>query len=197
MKKIAILLLGLVFMYACQEEKTAFVDSDKLKENYESLATSNKEFDDRQQEMQMELQKEGQGFQQKVEKYQEERESMSQSEQEEREGELMQEQQELQQKQQMQQSLVMQQKQQMEDSLVDVMKGKIKEFADSRNYTYVFGTGEDNIMYADEGKDITDDVLEELNSESADEPVIDEESIEEEMDQGDADMEDLETDQED
>lgn len=164
MKKLAILIMGVLFLYSCQQEKTAYVDNETLNENYSALKSSNQKFDNKQQQMQADLQKEGQAFQKKVMEYQEKRDNMSEATRQKREDTLMQEQQQLRQKQQMQQSLFMQQKQNEQDSLKNILKEKIQDYADAHNYTYIFGlTKEDNLMYAADGKNITQDILEELN----------------------------------
>ena len=156
-----------VGLYSCQQEKTAYMDNQLLKDNYKAMQASNQKFDAQQKSMQSDLQGQAQKFQAKVQDYQEHMESMSRDEQEKQREKLMKEQQELQQKQQMQQSLMMQQKQSAQDSLENIMKTEIKKYAKSHGYTYVFGMNEnDNILYAEDSKDITQDILSQLNGES-------------------------------
>lgn len=165
MKKFAVLLVAVMGLVSCQQEKTAYVDNVLLKENFNALQENNKDFDSRQNQLKSTLQADYEKFQKKVQDYQGKLESMSKDQQEKRRQELMQEQQQLQQKQQVQQSLFMQQKQKAQDSIEDILKTKIEDYAKSHNYTYIFGANDDdNLLYAADGKDITQDILDEVNN---------------------------------
>ena len=51
------------------------------------------------------------------------------------------------------------------DSLVTKVTVFVADYGEEKGYTYIFGSNESaNIMYAEEGLDITDEVLEELNA---------------------------------
>ena len=50
------------------------------------------------------------------------------------------------------------------DSIVTKVKAYVKEYGKDNDYTYIFGSNESaNIMYAKEGLDITEEILEKLN----------------------------------
>lgn len=169
MKKIVFLLLGAFALISCQQEKTAYVDNGMLMKNYKAMESAKTKLDTRQSRLQASMQAEGEKFQKEVEKYQKNLETMSKKEQNKRREELMKEQQQLRQKQQMQGSLMQKQSKKAQDSLRKVMDGKIADYAEAHNYTYIFGlTDGDNLLYAKDNKNITQDLLKELNAEHSD-----------------------------
>lgn len=179
MKKFAFLLLGAVTLFSCQQEKTAFVNNDMLSKNYNAMEASNQKLQKQQKEMQESMQAEGEKFQKKVQVYQDNLETMSKEEEQKRRDELMKEQQQLQQKQQMQSQMLQQQNQKVQDSLKEIMDSKVSEYAEAHGYTYIFGANEnDNILYAKDSKNITQDVLEELNKGEGDSAAADKDKSE-------------------
>lgn len=168
MKKIAVLFIGALLLASCQKaEKTAYVDNEVLIKNYTDLTVLNTKFETQLQTLQEGWQQEGQAFQAKVQDFQESAQSMSQSKRDAQRQELLKEQQSLQQKQRFQQSLLYQQQQTAQDSLESVLKKEIKTYAESKGYAFVFGANpNNNIYYADESKDITQDILDILNADA-------------------------------
>ena len=70
----------------------------------------------------------------------------------------------LQQQQQMVGNKLREQSNTVMDSIVTKIKAYVKDYGKENNYTYIFGSNESaNIMYAEEGLDITQDILSELN----------------------------------
>ncbi len=164
MKKIVALLFVASFLVACQQEKTAYVDNDILMKNYEGLQTANKDYQSRLQKLQDIWQKKGQAFQTKVQAFQKKAGRLSKSAQKEQREALLKEQQQLQQTQRLQQSLLVQQRKHASDSIEKIIKNEIKTYAEAHNYVYVFGANpDDNILYAQESKNITQDILTKLN----------------------------------
>ncbi len=50
------------------------------------------------------------------------------------------------------------------DSMITKVKDFVKDYGEENDYTYIFGSNESaNIIYAKEGLDITQEILEELN----------------------------------
>lgn len=171
MKKVSGLFLGLLLLVSCQQEKTAYVDNATLREGYEALKELNAKFEKQEEELQRSWQEDGEQFQKKVQEYQEKAPTMSKADEEKERNKLLGEQQSLQQKQQFQQSLYVQQRQNKHDSIQSLILDKVKDYAKAHNYSFVFGANENNnILYAQDGKDITQEVLKELN---ADQPVKD------------------------
>jgi outer membrane protein len=68
--------------------------------------------------------------------------------------------------QQMQSGQLREESDKIIDSLIVKVKDFVGEYGEENGYTYIFGSNESaNIMYAKEGKDITDEVLKALNKE--------------------------------
>ena len=149
----------------CTGEKTAYVDTTRLLQEYSEMKKVESDFTARSESLRSQLDSVAQGFQQEVMEYQQNRASLNQSQREVAESELMRKQQSLQQSQQMQSNQLRQESDVIIDSLVTKVKDFVVEYGERNNYTYIFGSNESaNIMYAKEGLDITDEVLEELNT---------------------------------
>lgn len=165
MKKIIIALLLGTALTGCTGEKTAYVDTTRLVQEYSEMKTVETEFTAKSETLRTELDSIAQSFQQEVMEYQQRRESLNQTQREQAETELMRKQQGLQQMQQMQSNQLRQESDQVIDSLVTKVKDFVIAYGEKNNYTYIFGSNESaNIMYAKDGLDITDEILQELNS---------------------------------
>lgn len=166
MKKFfVVLFLGLVFT-GCNENKTAYVDTTRLIQEFSEMKEVEADFNARSEKLKSELDSVAKGFQQEVMEYQENRTTMSQAERQATEQELMQKQQMLQQQQQVRSGQLRQESDQVIDSLITKVKDFVKTYGEENDYTYIFGSNESaNIMYAKEGLDITEEVLTELNAE--------------------------------
>ncbi len=170
MKKFfVVLFLGVVFT-GCNENKTAYVDTTKLIQEFSEMKAVEADFNTRSEKLKKELDSVAQGFQQEVMEYQENRATMSQAERQATEQELMQKQQMLQQQQQVRTGQLRQESDQVIDSLVTKVRDFVKVYGEENGYTYIFGSNESaNIMYAEEGLDITEEVLAELNAAKSEE----------------------------
>jgi outer membrane protein len=155
-----------IMMVSCNEQKTAYVDTTKLVQEYKEMKDVEADFNSKSDSVRKQLDSVARVFQQEVQAYQSEMNSMSQAQRQEKEGELMQKQQMLQQQQQMQSNRLREQSTAVMDSLVKKIKDYVKDYGQENNYTYIFGSNESaNIMYAEEGLDITQDILSKLNEE--------------------------------
>src|SRR5690606_17247679 len=162
-KLFTVLVLGAA-LTSCTEEKTGYVDTTRLLQEYSEMKEVETEFTAKSETLKSQLDSVARGFQQEVMVYQENMATMSQSEREEAEDNLMRKQQVLQQSSQMQSSQLRVESDQVIDSLVTKVKDFVADYGKKNDYTYIFGSNESaNIMYAKEGLDITDEVLEELN----------------------------------
>ena len=165
-KLLAVLCLGIAFT-GCSDQKTAYVDTTVLIQEYSEMKEVEAEFTQRSEQMKREFDSVARGFQQEVQAYQEEMDNLSQAERQEREGRLMQTQQRLQQQQQMRSGQLREESDAVVDSIINRVKDYVREYGEENNYTYIFGSNESaNILYAEEGLDITDEILEKLNSET-------------------------------
>lgn len=164
MKKLFTLLFVAIALIGCEQEKTAYVDTTRLIQDYQEMKDVEAEFEVRSTALKAELDSIGRGFQAEVQEYQAQAPTLSESEREQRGKELMQQQQQLQQQQQIRSQQLRQESGEAIDTLVSKVKDFVADYGERNNYTYIFGSNETaNIMYAKEGLDITDEILVELN----------------------------------
>lgn len=155
-----------ILMVSCNEQKTAYVDTSKVIQEYKEMKEVEAEFSSKSDSVRRQLDSVARTFQQEVQQYQSEMNSMSDAQRQERERELMQKQQMIQQQQQMQSNRLREESTAVMDSLVEKVKDYVKTYGEENDYTYIFGSNESaNIMYAKEGLDITDEILKKLNEE--------------------------------
>lgn len=163
-KKIIGIAAFAILMVSCNEQKTAYVDTTVLIKEYKEMKDVEAKFTSRSDSMRKQLDSVAQVFQQEVQAYQSQMNSMSETERKAKEQELMQKQQMLQQQQQMVGNRLREESNTVMDSLVTKIKDYVKEYGKENDYTYIFGSNESaNIMYAEEGLDITQNILTELN----------------------------------
>ena len=122
------------------------------------------EFTAKSESLKTELDSVAQIFQAEVVAFQENMATMSKAEQEEAQMQFMRKQQMLQQSAQMKSNQLRMESDEVIDSLVTKVKDFVADYGEDNGYTYIFGSNESaNIMYAKEGLEITDEVLEQLN----------------------------------
>lgn len=164
MKKLfAVLILGAAFT-GCTEQKTGYVDTTRLLQEYSEMKVVENEFTAKSESLKSELDSVAQLFQQEVVAFEENMATMSRAEQEETQMEFMRKQQMLRQSAQMKSNELRTESDAVIDSLVTKVKDFVADYGEDNEYTYIFGSNESaNIMYAKEGLDITDEVLQALN----------------------------------
>lgn len=172
MKKIlVILILGAAFTGCTEDNKTAYVDTTKLIREYSEMKDVESKFTAKSEKIKQQLDSAAQGFQQEVLKYQENMATLSDAERQATESKLMQKNQMLQQQQQMISGQLREESDAVIDSLVTKVKDYVKAYGEEHDYTYIFGSNESaSIMYAEEGLDITEEILKELNEGAEPEP---------------------------
>lgn len=164
MKKLLILLSLGAFLTGCNNDKTAYVDTTVLIQEYSEMKEVEADFTQRSERLQRELDSAAQGFQQEVMAFRDNAATMSDAERQAMQEELMQKQQMLQQQQQVRSGQLRQEGDEVIDSLITKVKDFVEVYGKENNYTYIFGSNESaNIMYAEEGRDITQEILQELN----------------------------------
>ena len=164
MKKILFSLTLVVSLMSCQGEKTAYVDNSVLIQEYSKMKTTEAKFEKKSQALSEELDSIAAIFQQEVQEFQSNMKSMSAQGRERRQGELVQKQKMLQQRQQQKGQMLRQESDQAIDSLIAEVKEHVGNYGKEKGYAYIFGSNESaNIMYAKEGLDITEDILEKIN----------------------------------
>ncbi|MCX2838879.1 OmpH family outer membrane protein [Salinimicrobium sp. MT39] len=167
MKKLFLVLsMGAIFT-SCNNQKTAYVDTTVLIQEYSEMKEVEADFSQRSESLKRELDSAAQGFQQEVMAFRDNAATMSEAERQAAQDELMRKQQMLQQQQQMRSGQLRQEGDQVIDSLITKVKDFVKVYGEENDYTYIFGSNESaNIMYAEEGLDITQEILKELNENS-------------------------------
>ncbi|SHF71674.1 periplasmic chaperone for outer membrane proteins Skp [Salegentibacter echinorum] len=164
MKKFLMILVLAVFLTSCNQEKTAYVDTTQLIQEYKEMKDVEAEFSTKSDSVRKQLDAMAKEFQEEVQAYQSEMDKMSQAKRKEKEQELMQKQQRIQQQQQMQGNQLRKESDAVIDSIVEKVKDYVGEYGKENGYTYIFGSNESaNIMYAEDGRDLTDEILTELN----------------------------------
>lgn len=165
MKKSILSLAVVLLLISCGQDKTAYVDNTVLIQDYHKMKSTEARFEKKSQKLSEELESVADEFQKEVQEFQEGMNRMSTKDRERRQSELMQKQQRLQQRQQQKSQMLRQESDQAIDSLITEVKDLVAEYGEKRGYAYIFGSNESaNIMYAKEGLDITEEVLEEINS---------------------------------
>lgn len=164
MKKLLLVVLVAAGLTSCNEQKTAYVDTTRLIQEYTEMQEVEAEFTTKSDRVKGELDSLARSFQQEVQEYQQNMGTMSTAERQETEERLMRKQQSIQQQQQQMGNQLRQESDVVIDSIVEKVKGYVREYGKENDYTYIFGSNESaNIMYAEEGLDITEEVLEKLN----------------------------------
>ncbi len=164
MKKLLLVVLIAAGLTSCNEQKTAYVDTTKVIKEYREMKEVEEEFTSKSDKIKVELDSLAQSFQKEVQEYQANMNGMSTAQRQEKEQELMAKQQTIQQQQQMMGNQLRQESDVVIDSIVTKVKEYVKEYGKENDYTYIFGSNESaNIMYAKEGLDITEEILEKLN----------------------------------
>jgi outer membrane protein len=164
MKKLFIALSLGAILTGCNNDKTAYVDTTVLIQEYSEMKEVEADFNERSESLKRELDSAAQSFQQEVMEFRENMATMSEAEKQAAQEELMRKQQMLQQQQQMRSGQLRQEGDVVIDSLITKVKDFVKVYGEENDYTYIFGSNESaNIMYAEEGLDITQEILRELN----------------------------------
>lgn len=150
---------------SCNQEKTAYVDTTKLIQEYSEMKEVETRFNTKSDAVKGQLDSLARSFQQEVQEYQQNMNNLSSTQRQEAEEVLMRKQQTIQQQQQQMGTQLRQESDVVIDSIVTKVKDYVREYGKDNNYTYIFGSNETaNIMYAKEGLDITEEILEKLNA---------------------------------
>lgn len=168
MKRIALLLLGGILLTSCQEntggDKVAIVDNPTIRENYKALSDVNRKYEANINQLEERAEREGREFNEKVQNFQNNFKSMTEAKAAELQKELIEEQQRLQASYEALEIEMRKKLSKSHDSLENVLQDKVKEIAKSKGYTVVLGANENlNVLFAQDNKDITQEVLDVLN----------------------------------
>jgi outer membrane protein len=181
MKKLLGVLMLLVFMTSCNQQKIAFVDFEKIVKEYNGSIEAEKEMKAESDQLSAGLDQMASEFQSNVQNYQQKMQGLSATAKAEQEQVLMQQQQRLQQQQQMAQQQLQTKGQEKMDQINVEIETYIKEYAQKNGYSFVLGTTDmtNTVLFGDEKFDLTDEVIENLNKLSDAVETVVEEAVEE------------------
>jgi outer membrane protein len=166
MKNIALLFILSFGLFSCQQDKTAFVNNTEIMDGFEKLKQTEAELSLEEEALKAQLDSmvAESGYQDLVSEYQANKDKMSEPRAQELYSQIMQIQQQLGQQQQMRNQQFQQKSNTRMDSLVTIVKDFVKEYGKEKGYTFIYGANESgNILYGQEGLDITEEVTKALN----------------------------------
>lgn len=164
MKKIFILLLAVITLSSCTQQKIGFVDSTELMKDYKAVKDLENQIKDKQNLLQGKYEQVALAFEKEVQEFQKVSKKLSQKKAEARYQELMFTQQQIQQNQQNESLALQKESQEDMNTLIDDMKDLVKEYAKKNSYTFILGTNESgNVLYGAKEYDLTETILEVIN----------------------------------
>jgi outer membrane protein len=145
-------------------EKTAYVDTVKLMDEYTESKDLQAKFKDKSEVMGRELELEVKKFQEEAQNFQRNAQANGQEWAQKKGAELQKKEQQLQYAQQAMGQQLQQEGAVERDSIVSKVRKFIKDYGKKNGYTYIYGTGDAaTVLYAKDGLDITEKIVKELN----------------------------------
>ncbi len=167
MKHVITVISMIILFTSCTQEKVAYVDVEEIYKEYNKAKEAEQQMTIQSQKMSNEIEEFRMAFQQKVQEYQNASTSLSDTEKQQKEQELMREQQEIQQRQQMARQLIQEESKGKMDVIDEDIERLISKYAESNSFTLVLGTSSQtkSVLYGKSSKDITSEIIESLNDE--------------------------------
>ena len=165
MKKIAILFLAVLFSVSCQKtEKTAFIDLNKVVEEFDLMKKVKEDFNKKEEAFNKKYDSLSLAWQQKYQSFAAKANSMNQRKAQKRYEELMAEQQQITLSQQQEARKLQEELEKASEKASEKLKEFMKEYGEKNQYTYIFSRSElAGIAYAKAEKDITETFIKALN----------------------------------
>lgn len=164
LKKISLIAIVAVSLISCQQEKTAFVNNEKLIEEYQERKDIEDKYKVKVEALTSKKDSIGKALQEEGMALQAKGANLSEAQQQELYGPYMQKRQLLQQQLQQEEQGMAQESQTEIDALLAKIDESIAAYGNSNGYTYIFGKNKvGSVLYGAEKNDITSAVLEELN----------------------------------
>lgn len=165
MKKLPLILATAILAVSCQQDKIAFVDNTKLIKEYQEKIDLENEYKVKFEDFQKKYDSASTAFQKEAQAFEAGAKSMGQAKAQEKYNELMQKRQQMAQTLQQQEQILNQESSQEIDSLVKKVRGFVKDYGQKNGYTFILAENEGgNVFYGEDTKDITAEVLRELNN---------------------------------
>ena len=157
-------LVGLYYLHFVGSEKIAFVDSAKLLANYEGMQQARQAYQQKASVWQANIDTLTQEVQSALKEYEKDKAQLSQKEQELSQELLKNKQQQLVNYQRAIQEKAAQEDKQMTQTVITEVNNYLSEFGSQHNYKVILVANETGtIAYAQEGMDVTEEVLAGLN----------------------------------
>lgn len=164
MKKIPLILATALLAISCEQQKIAFVDNTKLISEYQEKIDLENEYQVAFEQFQKQADSLGAIFQAEAQDFQNRAQKMSQSKAQEEYSVLMQKRDQMGQRLQQQEQILNQNSSQEVDSLVKKIRTFVKDYGKRNGYTFILSESEGgSVFYGEDTKDITADLLRELN----------------------------------
>lgn len=170
MKKVVVIITLAFAVISCNKQgdnaefKTAYVDTNKLLEEYTEAKDIDAKYKNRAEEMGKELEAEAARFRNDATAFEQKARQLGQIWAQQNSGPLEKRQRELQYAQQAMLQQLQQESGVEMDTLVSSVKRFIKDYGKENGYDYIYGTGEAvSILYAEDKYDITSDLVKKLN----------------------------------
>lgn len=171
MKKSIVVIAIVAMLFSCNKsestatsEKTAYIDTVKLMEDYTESKDLQAKFKEKSEVMGKELELEIKKFQDEADNFRRNAQANGQEWAQKKGAELQKKEQQLQYAQQAMGQQLQQEGGVERDSLVQKVRKYIKEYGKKNGYSYIYGTGDAaSVLYAKDEFDITAKVVKELN----------------------------------
>ena len=160
-------LLSLFSLYkAYQSTNLVYVDVNKLLESYKRTEIVSSEFEKKEKTLKSNVDSLILGWQEDLKTYEKERSKMTKKEISLKQELLNNKQQQISSYQQAIQKQIQEEDKKATQTVINDINDYVKEYGKKKGYEIIFGaSGSGNIMYADEGTDLTEKILEGLNNE--------------------------------
>ena len=171
MKKSIVAIAIAISLFSCNKaeekatsEKTAYIDTVKLMDEYTESKDLQAKFKEKSEVMGRELQNEVKKFQDEADNFRRNAQANGQEWAQRKGAELQKKEQQLTYAQQAMSQQLQQEAAVERDSVVSKVRKYIKEYGKKNGYTYIYGTGDAaTILYAKDQLDLTDKIVKELN----------------------------------
>jgi len=164
MKKVIVIVLASVALFSCQQEKTAFVNNEKLIEEYQERKDIEDKYKVKVEALTKKKDSIGKSLQTEGVALQAKGANLSKEKQQELYAPYMQKSQFLQQQMQQEEQIMAQQSQAEIDGLLKKIDEAIASYGAANGYTYIFGKNKvGSVLYGSEKNDITKAILDDLN----------------------------------
>ena len=159
-------LLGLGGYQLIKKDKTVYVDVGMLMQEYKGMKAAQAAFQEKSAQWQANADTLIAQFQQELKNYEKERPRMTKREKELKEELLRNKQIQINQYQEAMQMKARDEEQALTQNVINTVNDYIREYGKQKGYTFIMGaTGQGNIVYAQDGVNITDEIIEGLNKE--------------------------------